>query len=456
MAAPFAGPTQSPCEPGPSSADQEQACRAGDRPVVSQEKPAPTHAPRAAFLAFRHPHYRIFWIGTSLWMMADNVEHVITYWVLWELFESPLLAGYAVISHWVPFVLFSVYFGGLADRVDCRKLLLVSLALFMSVSATWAVLIAANAVEVWHAVVLLLLHGMAGSLLAPSTQLLIHDIVGSTQLQSAVRLGATGRQLGLLLGPAVGGALMLGFGPVWGLFANVLFFVPLALWALTMPYTGHLQRDQQGARPTPQRAGLSGASVLWRELASNRVIVSMVALTGVTGFLVGGAYQAQMPGFAEALGTDNAGAAYTVLLAANAVGALVGGFALEWFGLLKPNPRTAIMAAMLWSASIAGFAATRDYLLAVLFLVAAGVFHLTYQSMTQTLVQLLAPPHIRGRVIGVFNVAQNGLRVGSGFTVGVLGSLLGVHWALGLSSLLLLSVTTWLLYITPASESSAS
>ena len=58
-------------------------------------------------------------------MMADNIEHVITYWVLFQKFHSPALAGFAVISHWVPSLFFSVYFGSLADRYDCRKVIQV-------------------------------------------------------------------------------------------------------------------------------------------------------------------------------------------------------------------------------------------------------------------------------------------------------------------------------------------
>ena len=64
----------------------------------------------------------MYFITTMLAMMADNIEHVISYWVLFQTFHSPVLAGFAVISHWTPFLLFSVYFGALADRFDCRKI----------------------------------------------------------------------------------------------------------------------------------------------------------------------------------------------------------------------------------------------------------------------------------------------------------------------------------------------
>ena len=85
-------------------------------------------APRR-FAALRNPDCRPYLFGAALAMMADNIEHVITYWVLWEKFHSPALAGFQVISHWVPFLLFSVYFGSLADRYDCRRLIQAAQAL---------------------------------------------------------------------------------------------------------------------------------------------------------------------------------------------------------------------------------------------------------------------------------------------------------------------------------------
>src|SRR5438552_7315698 len=166
-----------------------------------------------AFAALHHRHFRFFFVGTMLAMMADNIEHVVSYWLLFQKFHSPALAGFAEISHWTPFLLLSVYFGGIADRYDCRKVVQVAQVMYMLVSATWAVLFFTNTIQVWHAGVLLVIHGMAGVIWAPSEQLLIHDIVGAEHLASAVRLNAKSRQLGMLFGPAVGAGLMLLLGP---------------------------------------------------------------------------------------------------------------------------------------------------------------------------------------------------------------------------------------------------
>ena len=103
---------------------------------------------KVAFAALHHRDFRAFFITTMLAMMADNIEHVISYWLLFEKFHSPLLAGFADISHWTPFLLLSVYFGGIADRYDCRKVIQVAQIMYMGVSAAWALLFYTNTIEV--------------------------------------------------------------------------------------------------------------------------------------------------------------------------------------------------------------------------------------------------------------------------------------------------------------------
>jgi MFS family permease len=316
----------------------------------------------------------------------------------------------------------------------------------MAVSAAWGVLFLTNSLQVWHAVALLVIHGLASCLWFPPEQLLLHDMVGKAQLPSAVRLNSTARSLGLLAGPAVGSVLLLGLGPAWGIFANVLIHVPLSVWLLFVPYTGHLRDAAQGAVRRP-RLSLFDALRVLREVGGNPALISMVALGGLGSLFIGSAVQPQMPEFAADLGAGNAGLAYGALLAANAAGAVAGGVLLEVSGVLKPNPRTAIVSTVVWAACMIGFAASGSYALALLLLVAAGAANLASQSISQTVVQLLAPSEARGRVVGVYNMAAQGLRAGGGVTVGVVGSFIGIHWSLGFSSaallLAVLGLMTW-------------
>ena len=212
-----------------------------------------------------------------------------------------------------------------------------------------------------------------------------------------------------------------------GLVVNTLIYLPLTLWLLTVPYTGHSRE-----RTTPARRPIRwrDAFEIVREASGNRAIITMVVLAGCVSFFVGTAFQATMPEFAHDLGTEKADLAYSALLGANAAGAVVGGFMLEGRGWLPPRVSTAMISAILWCLAITGFALSTSYYLSLLLLFTAGVLNLTFSSMGQTIVQLLSPPQLRGRLIGLFAMASLGLKAFSGLTVGVLGGLIGVHWSL--------------------------
>lgn len=399
-----------------------------------------------AFAALRHPGYRAYFLTSALAMMADSIEHVISYWIIFQEFHSPTLGGIAILTHWLPFLLFSVYSGAAADRFDPRRIIQLGMVLFMLVSAAWGVLFITDTLEIWHSAVLLTVHGFAGVLWLPASQLLVHDIVGPAQLQSAVRLNATSRQLGILLGPAIGGLLMLAFGPAWGILVNVLIYLPLVGWLWKAPYGARAAGRPPQAKP--QALGLGDIAAVMRQVAHDRTIVAMILLAGGASFFVGNAYQAQMPEFATDLGHGHAGLGYSLLLSADAAGALLAGVALESGGFLRAHPRTAFVLTILWCLCIGGFAAAQSYPLALALLFAAGFFNLAFNAMAQTLVQLHAPEPIRGRVIGLYGMSSLGLRAFSGVTVGMLGSLIGIHWSLAGSALALLAVTAVLLGLT--------
>ncbi len=390
--------------------------------------------PNPRFLALQYRDCRWYLGGAMLSMMADNVEHVISYWVLFQTFHSPALAGFAVISHWVPFLLFSVYFGSLADRFDCRKVVQVSQLLFMGVSAIWGFLFVTHQLEVWHAMALLVLHGIAAALWSPAEQLILYDIVGPEALPSAVRLNVTARNLGMLCGPAVGSALLVTLGEDYAILANVLIYLPLTIWLARVPYTGHLREE-----PGTKRVRLTpmGALRVLRDVADNPVIVSMVVLAGLGAIFLGAALGPLMPEFAHNVGVDQAGVMYGLMMAATALGAVIGGIVLESTGIVKPTAATAIWATVAWGILMVGFALTQNYAVAVVLLVAAGAAGLAHLSISQALVQLLAKPEERGRVLGVYNMAAAGLKAGSGITVGLLGTFIGVQWSLAAASLAL-------------------
>jgi MFS family permease len=398
---------------------------------------SPPQAPkRRTFTSFANRDFRTYFFASSAAMMADNIEHVISYWVVFEKFHSPSLLAFAVVSHWAPYLAFAAYTGGLADRFDVRRLIQIGMMMFMGVSIGWGVMFLTDSTAQWKAMALLLTHGLAGVIWIPASQVLIHKIVGAEQLPSAVRLNATGRYLAFLVGPAVGSALLLLFGPVRGIFINALIYAPMFLWLIKAPY------GPDGAASTrPQ--GIRGFGDIWRTMQvvkQNPVLLSMTVLVGASAFFIGNAYQAQMPGFAHDLGLGRPDFTYGVLLGADAAGGLAAGLILESRGLLPPKVRTAYVLAMIWCCALAGFARSSTYAVAISLLFVAGFVELAFNSMAQSLVQLNAPAEIRGRVIGVFAMSANGMRTFSGLSVGLLGASIGIHNSLSYSAAALFSL----------------
>jgi MFS family permease len=405
--------------------------------AVSSPAPAPA-ALHQAFSSLSNRDFRIYFFFATAAMMADNVEHVISYWMIFQKFQSPALLGFAVVSHWVPFLFFAGVSGGLADRIDIRRLIQIGMLLLLGVSVCWGIMFLTASVALWKAMLLLVIHGFAGVIWLPASQVLIHQIVRADQLPSAVRLGATGRYLGFLVGPAVGGGLLMLLGPAYGIFVNAAIYLPLIVWMIRAPY------GKAAANWHPARPALNGIADVWatmKVVARNRVLLAMTVLIGASSFFVGNAYQAQMPAFARDLGHGRADdLSYSLLLAADAGGGLLGGLLLESRAMLPPRSRTAFILAMIWCVALVGFARADAYALAVCLLFVAGFVELAFNSMAQALVQMHAPDDMRGRVIGVFSMSAMGMRTFSGLSVGLLGASVGIHNSLALSAAVLFAV----------------
>jgi MFS family permease len=370
----------------------------------------------------KHPGFRIYLVTFVLTMMADNVEHVLTYWVIFNKFRSQELAYFAVVSHWLPFLLFSVFVGALNDRFDSRCLIQCGGGLFAFVSLAWGTLFVTDAIQMWHAMVLLVLHGCAGVLWMTSSQIMLYDVVGPERLPHAVRLAASFRYLGTLAGPGVGALIMQTLGTNYGMFLNVCFYLPLLIWLVAAPY-GKKFRANYVEGPKRAIRGLADIIGTIKAIRGMPVLVTMMLLAGAVSFFVGNSYHAQMPNFATGLlGQRDPGVAYGALLAADAAGAIAAAIWLQLKGGFKDlKPSLAIGLSIAWGLSLGAFALSSVYAAALLLLFLAGFFELSFSSTAQALVQVNAPLEIRGRVLGLFSMASSGLRTFSGLVGGALG-----------------------------------
>lgn len=393
---------------------------------------APTTAPRR-FAALRDKYSRPYLFTAGLSMLGDNNEHVLTYWVLWEKFHSPALVGFEVISHWLPFLVLSVPFGALAEKYDCRRLVQIAQGLFMLVSIGWGVLFLTDSLQIWSACVLLVLHGCAGALWGPAEQMLLHDFAEPADLPGAIRMNATFKSLGILSGPIVGAALLFVLGPAWGIFANVLFYLPMTLLMLRTPYTGHSRSGYINTK----RVGLRDMVSVLGTVSRDKVLLGLILLAALLATCLGGSLQVAMPDFAQRLGSSEGGVGYSVLLFANGVGGVLGGFLLEATGTLKPNVRVAVVTTALVGVTTTIVALTGSYAVAIIALVIGGFANLAAMSIGQAVVQIRASVEERGRVIGVYSMFGSGMRTGNGLLLAVLGTIFSVSIAVAIGATLL-------------------
>jgi MFS family permease len=247
---------------------------------------------------------------------------------------------------------------------------------------------------------------------------------------------ATGRMLGILMGPAIGVGLMELLGPARGILVNIFIYVPLVLWCWKAPYGRAVNKARVHAAAAITR--LADILETIRMMAANPTLLSMTLITGFASFFVANAYQPQLPEFAQALGATRASAMYGMLFAANAAGAFTAGLVLESRSLLPARTNSVYVLVFIWCCAIIGFALSETYVLSVALLFCAGFVELSFSSMAQTLVQMNAPSAIRGRVIGVYFMSFLGLKSFSGVFVGFGGELIGVHWSLAISAAALL------------------
>src|SRR5438874_441351 len=185
------------------------------------------------FAALQVPTFRWYWVTSWISSTGDGMENVIRGLLVVQLVglaAAPFWLGMMVFAHWIPFTLFSLYGGALADRYDNRKVQIVAQLLLMTAAFGVATATLTGAVTVWWIFGMLLVHGLAGAIGGPAQQTLIHSIVGRDRLLSAVSLNSSARQLSQVVGPAIAGFIYLQFGPGWGFFVNGLTFVPLLVF----------------------------------------------------------------------------------------------------------------------------------------------------------------------------------------------------------------------------------
>ena len=397
--------------------------------------PAETAAVRPIrFAALQVPTFRWYWLTSSISSTGDGMENVIRGLLILQLVErevAPFWLGMMVFAHWVPFTLFSLYGGALADRYDNRKVQIIAQLLLMTAAFGIAAATLSGIVTEWWIFGLLLVHGFAGAIGGPAQQTLIHSIVGRDRLLSAVSLNSTARQLSQIIGPAIAGFIYLQFGPGWGFFVNGLTFVPLLVFlAFFIRLAPKAKLDAQPVLES-LREGLAFVRARPR-------IGALIGVEMLPVIFLGHTFNSLLVLFAtDYLHAGTLG--YSFLLVASGIGALGAALYLAYARERRDPVPIIVGAAIVEMIAILSFALTTSYPLALLLTVAIGAAAVLTQSFNNTTLQLSAPDHIRGRVMGAYSLGTQGFRVINGPLLGLLATALTPPLAVAGSAVVVLA-----------------
>lgn len=349
--------------------------------------------PTSLWEPLKHRNFRLLWIGFVTSQVGDIVQMIAQSWLATELTHSAALVGRLAAVQAAPRLLLGLFGGVLVDRVDRRRLLVVTQSLAALQCAAFLALYLSHRITYGALLVLAFALGVLDALNLTARAALMPTLVPRPMIPRAVALQALGVNVTQLLGPSLGG-LLSGWVHVEGcLVANLASFSALVLSLLAMKLP---PREPPAGPPASVGDSLREGG---RYLRDNRGLLWSIGLAYLLGVL-GMPLVRQLPLYArEVLGTTGSG--YGYLAAASGVGALAASLLVTARSPAEKVPRNIVAAGLVFSAAVLAFAHTRHAYLAAACLVVFGGSQMAFRSAVMTRIQTAVPDHLRGRVVSV-------------------------------------------------------
>ncbi|HLZ21909.1 MAG TPA: MFS transporter [Ktedonobacterales bacterium] len=391
----------------------------------------------SAFASLRQRNFRLFWFGQLISVMGTWMQAIGQAWLVLELTHSAWQLGVVGALQSLPVLLFALFGGVFADRWPKRRVLLITQsAAMIQAFLLWA-LIATSTVQIWHIYILALLLGLTRSLDTPTRQAFVVEMVGREDLPNAVALNSSLVQMARIVGPGLGGIIIVASGVGTLFLLNALSFlaviVGLALinshelhaQALHYPNTGERQSMWQSLR--------EGMRYVW-ETPVVKLVIVVVGLV----LLFGSNFNVVLPLFAtDVLHVGATG--FGFLSAALGVGALLSALWLAW-GNRQPTVRRVLIGTLVFGVLEAIFAVSRLYPLSLVLIASVGSAETIFAAQSITMLQAVAPDHLRGRVMSVYILFFDGSVPLGYLLTGWLAGLRGASMALLICAVLGLMV----------------
>lgn len=354
-------------------------------------------------------NYRLFFSGQFVSIAGSWMQNVAMAWLILMLTHSPLYVGLLIACRYLPYTIFGLFGGVLADRLDNRRAVMGAQAVQMILAGGLAWFAFRGAITPWEILLFAFAGGVAMVVDTPARQALTYQMVGRRGLANAVALNSTLCNIGRVGGPAIAGVLLATSSPAWCFSVNALSFLAV-LASLWMMDVAELYPLCRGERPELIKGLKDGIRFA---LQSPRIVILTLVITVFSTLCFN--FEVLLPILTRQ--TLHAGpTTYGIVSAALGLGALVG-------ALLAAAFARASMRAMM--SGVAGFAACQVSLAlshglasacALLFL--TGVFFSIYMASSNTVIQLESPDHIRGRILGIYNWGWLGLAPLGGLLTG--------------------------------------
>jgi MFS family permease len=380
-----------------------------------------------AFASVRkYRNYRLFFLGQTISLPGTWMQRITQSWLILTLTHSPLAVGVLALAQFLPFTAFSLFAGVVVDRLDPRRTVIGTQIGHMILASTIATITLLGVVQAWHVYLIAFLAGTVQVLDAPARQQLTFRMVGRDELQNAVALNSSVFNASRILGPGIAGVLLAAFGAGICFAINAVSFLAV-LAGLLMMRQSEFFSMRKSERPTMFRGVREGLSYAYR---TRDVALVLLLTLVISTFCLN--FNVLLPVLAKE--TLHAGPrTFGILSAAFGLGALVGGL----FAAAQGRARKRLMLA-----GSAGFglaellmAPGSSVWLACVLLFLGGISFTTWSSNSNSIVQLAAPDHLRGRVIGLYFFAFAGTGALGGIMAGALVHVGGTRLAFAVAGL---------------------
>ena len=348
--------------------------------------------------ALQHRNFRLFIVGQFVSLCGTWMQSVALAWLVLEMTDSTLQTGLVTTLGALPVLLFALYGGVVADRVNKRFWLMVLQSLFLCEAVALGFLTVYHRITVPWIYALAALTGLVSAFEIPIRQAYLVEMVGKSNLMSAIAMNSSVFNLSRVVGPALAGVVNATLGPAASFFVNAASFLAVLI-GLARINPAETHREGTGRR-AGFRAGLD--HVFGLELP-RRLITLTTVFT-----LFGASLIAILPSFArKELGARVGG--YGALMASFGVGAALGALTLAAVGKRFPRERVAFIAGIGLGIGLLILGVVHVFAIAVVVLILTGLCMALNAIMTNTILQTGAPDHIRGQVVGLYSFIVIGM-----------------------------------------------